>query len=89
MFLLAATSYQTAWHEVLADNLPATSSDESSFCPRLLIPAVILQNPVNNCFGWVGVQNLSFLFRSTSHLQNPSRNSLIGILTKFSFSIHY
>ena len=41
----------------------------------MLIPAVILRNPVKNCFGWVGVQNLSFLFRS-NHLRNPSRNSL-------------
>jgi hypothetical protein len=42
---------------------------------RLLIPAGILLNPVKNCFGWAGVRNLSFLFRS-NHLRNPSRNSL-------------
>ena len=41
----------------------------------MLITAVILRNPVKNCFGWVGVRNLSFLFRS-KHLLNPSRNSL-------------
>ncbi len=41
----------------------------------MLIPAGILRNPIKNCFGWVGVRNLSFLFRS-NHLRNPYRNSL-------------